>query len=114
MPDIHGAFDPTDEELEAMRPRIRAFIFPSVPRLDFEQEAFEQAVEYQVIHEKTIAAAVGMDAVPDNVKSFGIGDFNMTFGDGSSNGTLTRKTICQTAYGILLEAGLMYKGVEGR
>lgn len=115
MPDMHGKCEqPTEEELEAMRPRIRAFIFPSIPREDFEVEAFEKAVEYQIAHEREIEKKLNGQQLPDGVKSFSIGNFSMSFEDGSFGARLTKKTICPTAYGILLEAGLMYKGVEGR
>ena len=56
----------------------------------------------------------GAQALPDGTKSFSIGNFSMSFEDGSFSSKLTRKSICPTAYGVLLEAGLLYKGVEGR
>lgn len=115
MPDIHGTFDaPTEQEIAAMQPRIKAFIFPSIPRLDYEIEAFDRAVTYQINHEKTIASKLNDQAMLDGVRSFDIGDFSMSFDEGTFDQRLTKKTICPTAYGILLEAGLMYKGVEGR
>lgn len=115
MPDIHGVFNaPTTEEIAMMEPRIKAFIFPSIPVLDFEIEAFNKAVRYQIDHEKTIAQKLNNQAIPEGVKSFSIGDFSMSFEDGSFSSRLTKRTICPTAYGVLLEAGLMYKGVEGR
>lgn len=115
MPDIHGIFpDPFPEEIEDMEYRIKAFIFPSIPRMDFEVEAFDKAVRCQIIHEKTMMKKVQGQNLPDGVKSFSIGDFSMTFADGAFGNRLTKSTICPTAYGILLEAGLLYKGVEGR
>lgn len=115
MPDIHRTFDvPTADEIAAMEPRVKAYIFPSIPRMDYEIEAFNRAVIFQINHEKTIAASTGDQPLPDGTKSFEIGDFSMTFEDGSFSGKLNRRTICPTAYGILLEAGLLYKGVEGR
>ena len=115
MPDIHGYFEPpTSEEIEMMSYRIKAFIFPSIPRLDYEVEAFDKAVRYQIAHEKTIADKMQGQTMPSGVKSFGIGNFSMTFEDGAFDDRLTKKTICPAAYGVLLEAGLMYKGVEGR
>ena len=115
MADIHGAFDaPTEAEIAAMKPRIKAFIFPSIPRMDFEIEAFDRAVEYQIAHEKTQAAMLEGQSIPDGVQSFSIGNFSMSFGSNTFDNRLTKRTICPTAYGILLEAGLMYKGVEGR
>ena len=113
MPDIHGNFNaPTEKEIEAMSYRIKAFIFPTIPRLDYEIEAFDKAVLYQIDHEKTIAQ--NGQTIPNGTKSFSIGNFSMTFDDGAIDDRLTKKTICPTAYGVLLEAGLMYKGVEGR
>ena len=115
MPDLHGEFSaPTAEEIAAMELRIKAFIFPSIPRKQYEIDAFNLAVQYQIAHEKTIAAMMQGQAFPNGIKSFNIGNFSMSFEDGGFDGRLTRKTICPTAYGILLEAGLMYKGVEGR
>lgn len=115
MPDIHKDFGaPTEAEIAAMEPRIKAFIFPSIPRAQFEINAFNLAVQYQIAHEKTVAEALQGQALPNGVKSFSIGNFSMSFEDGSFDGKLTKRTICPTAYGILLEAGLMYKGVEGR
>ena len=115
MPDIHEKFGaPTEEEIAAMAPRIKAFIFPSIPRAAFEIEAFNRAVDFQIAHEKTIAKALENQALPDGVQSFSIGNFSMSFGGDTFSGRLTKRTICPTAYGILLEAGLMYKGVEGR
>lgn len=116
MPDIHGEFSaPTAEEIAAMEPRIKAFIFPSIPRQGFEVDAFNLAVQYQIQHEKTISAMLQGQQLPAGTTSFNIGNFSMSFGDGSAfDSRLTKKSICPTAYGILLEAGLMYKGVEGR
>lgn len=115
MPDIHGVFDaPNKYEIAQMEPRIKAFMFPSIPRRDYEVEAFHKAVVEQIIHEKTIAEKMQQQSIPPGVKSFEIGDFSMSFEDGAFDTRITRKTICPTAYGILLEAGLLYRGVEGR
>lgn len=115
MPDIHGVFSaPTADEIAAMEPRIKAFIFPSIPHEEFEIEAFNEAVVYQINHEKTLAAQTNGQSLPNGVTAFRIGEFSMNFGDGAFDGNLTKRNICPTAYGILLEAGLMYKGVEGR
>lgn len=116
MPDIHKTLEePTPDEIEAMIPRIRAFIFPSIPRTDEERSAFDRAVYFQINHEKSQVALTNGQQLPEGVSSFSIGDFSMSFGSGASDyGVLTRRTICPTAYGLLLEAGLLYKGVEGR
>lgn len=117
---LHGYYDISDseyaddEKYQAMLPRMRAFIFPSIPRLDFEVAAFNKAILYQIEHEDKISEAMNGQVLPQGVNSFNIGDFAMSFGSGTFDQRLTRKTICPTAYGILLEAGLLYKGVEGR
>lgn len=104
----------TDEAFQAMVPRMKAFIFPSIPVLDFEKTAFNQAVLYQIEHDNRQAEILNNQSMPQGVKSFDIGEFSMSFQDGSFDQRLTKRTICPSAYGILLEAGLMYKGVEGR
>lgn len=115
MIENHGVYcTPTEEEIAAMEPRIKAFIFPSIPVRDYEIEAFNKAVLYQINHEMAMAEAMKEQPIPDGVKSFQIGNFSMSFEDGSFSSRITKRTICPTAYGILLEAGLMYKGVEGR
>ena len=115
MIDKHTATDqPTESERALMKPRVKAFIFPSIPRLDYEITAFNEAVDLQIMHEKTLAEKAGDIELPDGVKSFDIGEFSMSFEDGATSSRLTKKTICPSAYGVLLEAGLMYKGVEGR
>lgn len=117
---LHGMYDITeaeyayDEAFAAMVPRIKAFIFPTIPRADFEIKAFNQAVLYQIEHERRMADILKGQQLPQGVNSFDIGEFSMSFDNGSFDTRLTKKTICPTAYGILLEAGLMYKGVEGR
>ena len=104
----------TDVYFQAVAMKLRAFIFPSVPRHAFEIEAFNKAVLYEIQHELNTQSAMGDKALPEGLQSFSIGDFSASFsGDGSST-RLTRRSICQMAYGLLLEAGLMYKGVEGR
>ena len=115
MIENHGVYyTPTEEEIADMEPRIKAFIFPSIPVLDFEKQAFDKAVLYQINHEMAKSEVMKDQTLPDGVQSFKIGDFSMSFENGSFDSRLTKKTICPTAYGILLEAGLMYKGVEGR
>lgn len=115
MIENHGVYyTPTEEEIADMEPRIKAFIFPSIPVRDYEIEAFNKAVLYQINHEMAKAEAMKDQTLPDGVKSFTIGSFSMSFEDGSFDARLTKKTICPTAYGILLEAGLLYRGVEGR
>lgn len=119
MADVHINVDePTDEELDMMRDRMYAFIFPNELRTDEERDAFEKAVVYQIAHEKTVASEFGelgvLQALPDGVSSFSIGTFSMGFGNGFKKSvTLDKGTICPYAYGVLLRAGLLYKGVLG-
>ena len=110
MADVHINVDePTDDELDIMRDRMYAFIFPNEPRTDVEREAFDKAIKYQIAHEKTLAsefAELGvLQALPDGVSSFSIGDGL------KKSVTLDKNTICPYAYGVLLRAGLLYKGV---
>lgn len=115
MPDIHTiSGEPTEEEREMMIPRMKAFIFPNKPRTLEEKAAFANAVRFQINHDKTVAEKTNGAELPDGAKSFTIGSFHMEFEDGTFDSRLTRKTICPSAYGILLLAGLLYRGVEGR
>lgn len=111
MADIHLDYSPTMQELEAMEPRILAFIFPNEPRSDSEKEAFDRAVIAQCAHEYTHAEEFG--GIPDGVQDYTVGNFSVTFGQVQSL-QLSRRTICPTAYGILLTAGLLYRGIERR
>lgn len=112
MPDIHGTFPtPTEEERVSMQPRIDAFIFPRIPETENELSAYALAVDQQINHDKTIAAQLENTPVPPGTTGFKIGDFSMSFESGAFDSAITRKTICQTAYGLLLKAGLLYKGV---
>lgn len=113
MADVHiVCAAPTADELDMMRDKVRAFIFPNTPRTESQIEAFEKACTYQIAHEKTIAAQCGDNAIPQGTESFKIGDFSMDFDVGSMGGALTKKTVCPAAYGVLLREGLLYKGVE--
>ena len=111
MPDIHITVPvPTEEERALMESRVHAFIFPNDPQTEEETEAFNKAVEHQIAHEKTAMSVVGSASIPQGTKAFSIGNFNMTFDDGTFDGLLTKKNICPAAYGVLLRAGLLYKG----
>lgn len=113
MADIHTwTGTPTEEEQALMEDRMRLFIFPNDPQTEDETEAFSKAVSYQIAHEKSIAENFG--DIPEGVEAFKIGDFSMNFGEGVNGSGLTHKTICQAAYSVLLRAGLLYRGLEGR
>lgn len=115
MPDIHTSAGVISEsDLELMEPRMRAFIFPNQPRTDEERAAFDKAVRFQIDHERTMIENGNAAAeIPNGTKAFTIGNFHMEFSDGLFDSRLTRKTICPSAYGVLLTAGLLYRGIEG-
>lgn len=114
MPDIHtDCAEPTKCEMEQMIPRMQAFIFPNTPTTAEEKAAFDKAVRFQINHEKSMNEKLSAAEIPDGMKAFTIGNFRMEFGDGAFDSRLTRKTICPSAYGVLLTAGLLYRGIEG-
>ena len=97
------------EEREAMEARILGFIFPNSPKTAEQREAFDRAVAFQVQHERSLEEAMG--SLPPGMTRFSIGHFSMTF-DRSPGGRLTRESLCDAAYGVLLRSGLLYRGVE--
>lgn len=113
MSDIHKVVaEPSEHDLELLRDKMNAFIFPNIPVTAEETEAYDKAVQYQYEHEMTILEQMNEVGIPEGAASFRIGDFSMNFEDGVNTGTLTMKTICPSAYGVLLRAGLLYRGVE--
>jgi hypothetical protein len=113
MTDVHTwTGTPTEAETAMMNDRMRLFIFPNDPHTEDEIEAFNKAVAYQIAHEKTREEKYG--DIPDGVSAFKIGDFSMDFAAGMNASGLTGSTICQAAYSVLLRAGLLYRGLEGR
>ena len=115
MPDLHTwTGTPTEEETAMMVDRMKLFIFPNEARTEEEMEAFGKAVSYQIVHEKSLQEQFGEVWIPDGTTSFKIGDFSMSFEEGVNGSGLSRKTICQAAYSMLLHAGLLYRGLEGR
>ena len=114
MIDIHDTTIPLDDgTVQLVREKMYAFIFPNVPANEAETEVFEQAVQYQYFHDMTIAQK-SSDQIPEGVSSFSIGNFSMSFEKDWLEKRLTQKTICPSAYGLLLRNGLLYRGVEGR
>ena len=101
------------EERRLMESRMLGFIFPNTPVKKFEKDAFDLAVKYQIMHEREKKKMFDAYDLPDNVASFTIGSFSMSFaGAREGSDRLTRKTVCDASYSILLRAGLLYKGVE--
>ena len=112
MPDLHTwNGTPTEEETAMMVDRMKLFIFPNEARTEEETEAFGKAVSYQIVHEKSLQEQFGEVRIPDGTTSFKIGDFSMSFEEGVNGSGLSRKTICQAAYSVLLRAGLLYRGL---
>ena len=99
----------TAAETELMTDRMKLFIFPNEARTEDEVTAFNKAVNYQIVHEKSLQEKIG--DIPNGVESFRIGDFSMNFEGGVNGSGLTRKTICEAAYSVLLHAGLLYRGL---
>ncbi|MBR6861179.1 MAG: hypothetical protein IKM73_07660 [Acidaminococcaceae bacterium] len=113
MADVHTwTGTATEEETAMMVDQMKLFIFPNEARTDDEIEAFNKAVAYQIAHEHSLHEQQG--DIPSGVNSFKIGDFSMSFEEGVNGIGLTRKTICPAAYSVLLLAGLLYRGLEGR
>ena len=113
MADVHTwNGTPTEAEKALMEDRMRLFIFPNVPYTEEETAAFDKAVAYQIAHEKSREEKNGN--IPEGVEAFKIGDFSMNFSDGVNASGLNRQTICQAAYSVLLRAGLLYRGLDGR
>lgn len=118
MADVHISVPtPEQDELDMMRERMYAYIFPNEPITNAQKEAFDKAVDLQIAHEKTIASQLGGSDMnlPNGVSGFTIGSFSMNFGgNGYENSyALSKKDICPYAYSALLRSGLLYKGVRG-
>ena len=113
MIDLHETDIAADDlAYQAVRDKMYAFIFPNSPVTPADADAFETAVQYQYEHDMT--QAMHAKGIPEGVQSFSNGDFSMTFAKEWLDARLTRKTICPSAYGVLLRQGLLYRGVEGR
>lgn len=110
MPDIHTwTGEPTEEETAMMTDIMKKFIFPNEAKSEEEVEAFNKAVAYQIAHEHTLAEQYG--EIPDGTTYFKLGDFSLRFSAGTFESGLTRKTICEAAYSVLLRTGLLYRGL---
>ena len=92
---------------EEMRARMLGAIFPNTPRTLAEQAAFDKAVDFQILHEMDQATDV-----PKGAKSVRIGHYSVEMANNGAGDVLTSRQLCGAAYGVLLYAGLLYKGVE--
>ena len=102
----------TASDAEIMEERMLLYIFPNTPVTKEERDAFDDAVDYQLEHER--ARREQMSDIPEGATSFRIGDFQMSFDSGYNTSALSSKTICPAAKSRLLRAGLLYRGLEGR
>lgn len=91
------------EEMERARDKLYAKIFPNTPTTPDQRDAFERAVTYQA--EADAYANDAFEGLPRQVTSFHTGNFSATME------ARTGLEMCPEAYGILLRAGLMYKGL---
>lgn len=113
MADVHTwEGTATEKETALMADWMRLYIFPNEPKTEEETEAFNKAVTYQIEHDKSQAEKYG--DIPEGVEAFRIGDFSMNFAEGVNGSGLSKNTICPAAYSVLLRAGLLYRGLEGR
>lgn len=113
MSENHGQSERVDEhEIAMMRARMDGYIFPNTAVTDAEKEALHAACLYQIEHERRQREALEGERLPDGTTGFTIGHFQMAFAEGAISSRLTRRTICDAAHGILLRAGLLYRGVE--
>ena len=95
-------------ELEGIARRMAAYIIPNVPRnsaADFVLAVFHQYEHEQGQTAKILAAAAGQ------VAAFQIGNWSATLRDGrQAERDLFPAGLSPSARGILLEAGLLYRG----
>ena len=112
MSEMSTYSEPSDREIELMRARILAFMFPNVPVTECEKEAVDKAVRLQIFHERQQTDLGGGANLPQGASGFTISDFSMSFEKGANSTMLTKSNICSEAYGILLREGLLYRGVE--
>ncbi|MBQ8094107.1 MAG: hypothetical protein IJ242_11105 [Clostridia bacterium] len=106
---MHTEHEITEAEREQMRASMLGVIFPNTPYTAFEKAAFERAVDFQILHNKTHSD----NEMPAGARSVRIGHYTIEMQENWNGGdSLTRQTLCSAAYGILLTAGLLYKGVE--
>lgn len=90
---------------------IKAVIVPTIATTPEEIEAIKRAAIKQYNYETEIKNNFDGQSIPDNVSSFRIGNFAMSFNK-SSKSSCSIKGLAPIAYAILLNAGLLYRGVK--
>ena len=89
--------------VSGVRERLTAYLLPRRGESAAELAAVERAVAAQVEYEQR----AGLGDVPEGVKSFSIGDFSATLGEGGQGASYTRETLSPVAWSILKNAGLI-------
>lgn len=89
--------------VEYVRERLRAYIYPRCPETEAQRGAFERAVEAQCDFE----AANPMDVIPDGVASISNDGMSVTYTSGGRNAGYTQASIAPAAYAYLMNAGLL-------
>lgn len=91
-----GAHTNAIGEVEDCEARILACIMPMQPRTEAQTAAFSRAVYAQMTQD-------WVRGVPPGLKKFSLGSFSAELDGGSD--------LCPTARALLLDAGLLYRGV---
>ena len=103
---------PTQRALDGVEARLLAYIAPRIVDCEYEAEAFEKAVYEQYDYEQADAARTILSA-PPGVSGFTVGKFSMQLsGSGAAGRAPLPAGIASTAYALLFNAGLLYRGVR--
>lgn len=87
-----------------VRERLTAYIYPNSPKTPSQMEAFENAVEAQMKHEREYASY----AAPDGVAAYSNDGMSVTFDTSRGfNGANPARGLCPDAYAYLFNAGLI-------
>ena len=94
----------SDELLEQVAERLKAYIHPNTIQTAEQEEAFDTAVEYQAEYEASHAEA--LEAAQRGVQSFSVGNYSETYFT-RHTGEYTASTLCPASYAVLFNAGLL-------
>lgn len=98
---------PDSVSRDRIRERLLAYMFPARPMNAEQDAALEKAILYQWLHDSEERERLGQE-VPERVESFTAASYSVKFRDRKGSG------ISSTAKAVLLNAGLLYRGVHGR
>lgn len=90
---------------------IKSVIVPNIATTPAEIDAVKRAAIKQYNYENEIRNTFDGQSIPDNVSSFKIGNFAMSFSNTNQSNSYARK-LSPVAHAILLNAGLLYRGVK--